>query len=143
MILFRPKCRVAIHDRQNQRCRSTTKMLIPSRRTDKQVTSQKDSFRDLCLVERFHRAFSEPLISSPAHPTPTKVMFSFIQGGTREGGAYVSPNGANPIMRPRVMISHTITFLGLSKYIAPRRSSNSMAAFRELMTTIGWPAALR
>ena len=50
-ILFRLERRVAIEDRQCGRCRGATKMLIPSRGTTKQVTSQKDSFRRLRLEE--------------------------------------------------------------------------------------------
>ena len=82
VILFGPECRVAVEDRQNQRCRSTMKMLIPSRGTDKQVTSQKDGFCDLRLVEPFDRAFTESFIGSPAHPTPTE-MFSLNQKPVR------------------------------------------------------------
>jgi hypothetical protein len=50
-ILFRLERRVAIKDRQCGRCRGATKMLIPSRGTTKQVTSQNDSFRRLRLEE--------------------------------------------------------------------------------------------
>jgi hypothetical protein len=53
-IFFGLKRWIAVDDRQNHRCRSTTKMLIPSRGTGKQVTSLKDSFRNLGLVEPFN-----------------------------------------------------------------------------------------
>lgn len=71
-ILFRLERRVAIENRQYRRCRGATKMLIPLRRTAKQVTSQKDSFRRLRLEELSNRAFTESLICCPAQPTPTE-----------------------------------------------------------------------
>jgi hypothetical protein len=79
-IFFRSDCRVAIEDSQSCRCRSTTKMLIPSRRTDKHVSSQKDGLLRLHLVELFNRAFTKPLISCPAQPTPTRQAIPFISG---------------------------------------------------------------
>lgn len=132
-IFFRHERRVAIEDRQCRRCRGATKMLVPSRMTAKQVTSQKDSLRHLRFVELSNRAFTETLICCPPQPTPAEWgSFLFIQDDATslEGrDAHVSPYGANPSMRPPVMMSHAITLRGLSEYIAARRSSNSTAAF--------------
>ena len=96
VILFGLKCRVAVEDRQNRRCRGTTKMLFPSRGTDEQVTSLNDSFPHLRLVEPLDCAFTEPLIGSPTQPTPSKEMKRFLsfEGVSRRKkgrGAHVSP----------------------------------------------------
>jgi hypothetical protein len=99
-------------------------MLIASRGTGKQVTSQNDRFRHLCLVERFD--YCKLLLNSSLAALRKRRQLkkvSSIQGGasSQEGrGTYVSPYGENPKKRPPVMMSQTITLRGRSEYIAER-----------------------
>ena len=74
VILVGAKWRVAINDRQGHRCRSTTKIAVPSRGLSKQVTSLEDSFFSLRLVKPFHGACTEFFIGNLAHPTVTEGL---------------------------------------------------------------------
>ena len=70
-VLIRLDGRITIDNRGGHRYRSAAKMMVPFRGFGKPVTTQKDSFRHLLLVEPHDRAFCETLIGSPTHPMPT------------------------------------------------------------------------